>query len=236
MPQHWLRARKTMIYKCAPPEAARSNWPIRVATGMYSILARLILDTLRGPIDAAFSEAQARCRRGYTTSQQALRMSMLLHQYGDGALVCLLKIAKAYPNMPHECLTYGLRQIRTPARIYKMVASIYAHSTGVYGDVLFPVHRGIKEGCPLSPALFVLVYECLLPSPTAPYWPMLKTLPSFPRTNVRCNASWSVSVSCLPYWASRRSLQRHKFTVGLHLLPSRCGAKRVPNQGHPHVG
>ena len=61
--------------------------------------------------------------------------------------------------MPHECLTYGLRLIGTPARICKMVASIYAHNTGVYRDVRFPLRRGTKEGCPLSPAVFVLVYE-----------------------------------------------------------------------------
>ena len=159
MPHHWLQARIAMIYNSGPPEAARSYRPISVATGMYSILAWLILDTLRGPIDAALSDPQAGCRRGYTTSQQALRMLMLLHQYGDGALVCLLDIAKAYPSMPHECLPYGLQLIGTPARIYNMVASIYAHSTGMYGDIRFPLRHGIKEGCPLSPALFVLVYE-----------------------------------------------------------------------------
>ena len=37
-----------------------------------------------------------------------------------------------------------------------MVASIHACCTGVYGDVCFPLQRGIK-GCPLLPALFVLV-------------------------------------------------------------------------------
>ena len=84
---------------------------------------------------------------------------MLLQQYGDRALVCLLDIAKAYPSMPHELLTYGLRLIGSQARIYNMVANIYAHSTGVYGDVRLPFCRGIKEGYPLSLALFVLVYE-----------------------------------------------------------------------------
>ena len=101
-------------------------------------------------------------------------MSMLLHQYGDGALVCLLDIAKAYPSMPHECLTYGLQLIGTPARIYSMVASIYAQSTGVYGAVRFPLRRGIKEGCPLSPPF---LFWCMGPSTglsrgnfaTAPY-------------------------------------------------------------------
>ena len=154
VPHHWLQTRIAMIYKSAPPEAARSYWPISVATRMYSILARLVLDTLRGSIDAALSDPQAGCRRGYTTSQQALRMSMLLHQFGDGALVCLVDIAKADPSIPHECLTYGLRSMGTPAQIYNMVASIYAHSTGVYGDVRFPLHRGIKEGCPHVTNLF----------------------------------------------------------------------------------
>ena len=74
VPHHWLQARIAMIYKSGPPEAARSYRPISVATGMYSILARLILETLRGPIDAALSDPQAGCRPGYTTSQQALRM------------------------------------------------------------------------------------------------------------------------------------------------------------------
>ena len=45
VPHHWLQARIAMIYKSGPPEAARSYRPISVATGMYSILARLILET-----------------------------------------------------------------------------------------------------------------------------------------------------------------------------------------------
>ena len=62
VPHHWLQARIAMIYKSGPPEAARSYRPTNLATGMYSILARLILDTLRGPIDAALSDPQAGCR------------------------------------------------------------------------------------------------------------------------------------------------------------------------------
>ena len=64
------------------------------------------------------SPTEAGCRWGYTTVQQALRLSTLLHQYRDGALVCLLDIAKAYPSMPHECLTYGLRLIGTRRRAW----------------------------------------------------------------------------------------------------------------------
>ena len=51
------------------------------------------------------------------------------------------------------------KAIGAPAHVYSMVESSYTHSTGVFGDVRFPLKRGIKEGCPLSTALFVLVYE-----------------------------------------------------------------------------
>ena len=135
-----------MIYKSGQREMARSYRPISVATRMYSILARLISDTLRGHIDitAALSDPQAGSRQGYTTPQQAHRMSMLLHQYGDGVLACLLDIAKSYPSMPHECLTYRLRLIGTPARINNMMASIYAQHWGVRRHLfsVTPRHQG----------------------------------------------------------------------------------------------
>ena len=57
-------------------------WESGDIPGMYSIVPRLLLDTVREPINAALSDPQAGSRRGDTTSQEALRMSMLLHQYG----------------------------------------------------------------------------------------------------------------------------------------------------------
>ena len=46
VPHRWLQARIAIIYNCNPPGEARIFRPISVATGMYSILARLILDTI----------------------------------------------------------------------------------------------------------------------------------------------------------------------------------------------
>ena len=126
-----------------------------------------------------------------------------------------------------------------------MVASIYVHSTGVYGDVRFPWHRRCAVApwrgapCP-QPFLF----WCMRPStrlslgnfPLAPYWPMSTTSPSSPQTNGRCSTPWSASVRCLPYWASRRTLQRHKCAVGPHPPAVRVWHDESPRLGTPSCG
>ena len=53
------------LYKSSPSETAHSYRPISVATGMYSIMARFLLDTLQEPINAALSDPQAGSRRGH---------------------------------------------------------------------------------------------------------------------------------------------------------------------------
>ena len=49
--------------------------------------------------------------------------------------------------------------IGTPPNLLNMIASIYHTSSNQYCDFQYPLRRGIKEGCPLSPSLFILVYE-----------------------------------------------------------------------------
>ena len=73
--------------------------------------------------------------------------------------VCLLDIAKAFPSTPHPSILEALRIIGTPPNLLNMISSIYHSSSNQYHDFQYPLRRGIKEGCPLSPSLFILVYE-----------------------------------------------------------------------------
>ena len=98
-------------------------------------------------------------RKGYTTSQHAMNLLMELHERPKGSCIYLLDIDKACPSTPHVCLVESLQAIGAPPHVSRMVKSIYTRSTCRYRKLGFPLTRGIKEGCPLSPALFVLVYE-----------------------------------------------------------------------------
>ena len=104
-------------------------------------------------------DTQVGSRKGYTTSQQAMNLLMELHERPEGSYICLVDIAKAFPSTLHVCLVDSLQAIGAPPHVSRMVKSIYTLSTCQFGKLRFPLTRGIKEGCPLSPALFVLVYE-----------------------------------------------------------------------------
>ena len=71
--------------------------------------------------------------------------------------MCLIDIAKAYPSMPHPAITYTLQAIGTPQHLVEMIRDIYHRSTLQYGSFVYSLERGVKEGCPLLPSLFVLV-------------------------------------------------------------------------------
>ena len=62
-------------------------------------------------------------------------------------------------RVPHVYLVESPRILEAPPHILHMVQSIYTLSTCWYGKLHFPLTRGIKEGCPVAPALFMLVYD-----------------------------------------------------------------------------
>ena len=61
-----------------------------------------------------------------------------------------------------------MHQLGVPANFHDICKEMYTNSThkvrskeGLSNDI--PVHRGIKQGCPLSPLLFNLVLEGIIP-------------------------------------------------------------------------
>jgi hypothetical protein len=81
--------------------------------------------------------------------------------------IALLDISKAYDNVPHTSLFHALEAYGFPAAIRHFVrgmyASVRARVITAHGlSRAFPVCRGVRQGDPLSCALFLLVLQPLL--------------------------------------------------------------------------
>ena len=97
-------------------------------------------------------------RKGHTPTKQAIQLLTTLSS-ADEPVICLVDIAKAFPSTPHDSIHTTLELIGTLQSIRTLIKSIYQGSTNQYQDYQYKLTRGIKEGCPLSASLFVLVYE-----------------------------------------------------------------------------
>ena len=102
--------------------------------------------------------------QGRNTTTLATRLLNDLHTQ-DG-YVALLGVAKAFPSVPPPMLTGIVKEAGAPENIIRMLGEIYQHTPAVstlHGrDLPIRPTTGMKEGCPLSPTLFLLYYDILL--------------------------------------------------------------------------
>ena len=121
IPPHWLEARLSFLYKKGNRMCAMNHRPVSVSNSIYIVLARLILDAIQQPVNAALSDTHAGSRKGYTTSRQAKTLFMELHERPADSYICLLHIAKVFLSTPHVCVVELLQAIGAPPHVSRMV-------------------------------------------------------------------------------------------------------------------
>ncbi len=81
---------------------------------------------------------------------------------GDATVLSFLDLRKAFDRVDHSALLYKLERIGVPPFTLRFLKSLYMSSSvhvrlssGGYTDAA-PVGRGVRQGCPLSPVLFLV--------------------------------------------------------------------------------
>jgi hypothetical protein len=101
--------------------------------------------------------------------------------------------AKAFDSIDHEWIFFVLKKIGFPSWFLHFYGSLFS-SAVVFpffgGETKIPIliERGVKQGCPLSPIIFVLIYDSLLCS--------LSSIPGV--SPYACADDVALSFTCLP--------------------------------------
>jgi exonuclease III len=77
-----------------------------------------------------------------------------------------LDISQAFDSVQHDVLLRAMRRLRIPEDFCTLVLSMMENSTGyvrtAFGPTAtFNIRRGIRQGCPLSPLLFIILMDGL---------------------------------------------------------------------------
>ena len=138
------------------------------------VFARILLDRIKEAVDRRMREEQAGFRKGRSTRDQIATLRIILEQsneWNSPLLVNFIDYEKAFDSVDRDTLWKILRHYGVPIHIVNLIREMYQGTNcrvihdGQLGES-FDVKTGVRQGCLLSPFLFILALDWLMKETT----------------------------------------------------------------------
>ena len=174
MPTTWNTSRTILLYKKGD-ENDLKNWrPLTIASCLYRTwtcaLASCIQDINRTN-SKLFDDNQKgfiRHKDGCLEHSNMITESICdANRNNKDIYVAALDLRDAFGSVPHEYIKYVLEEMQFPDEIKALIADSYDNGTtrvriGSQESDIIHIHKGVKQGCPLSPLIFNFCMNPLL--------------------------------------------------------------------------
>ena len=171
IPEEWYLATVVSIFKGKGSDTDVSNYrPISLLNASYKILASLIQTRLAKASEPKLRNTQYGFRAGRSTSHPLfiLRRAMEWSQMTDKPLQLLfLDWRQAFDSLDHTAMLTALSRFGVSQNFLHLIEAFYSkpifqvqswEGTSCTGKV----GAGIRQGCPLSPYLFIMVLSVIM--------------------------------------------------------------------------
>ncbi|WOK95078.1 hypothetical protein Cni_G03785 [Canna indica] len=215
LPFKWNKTMLTFIHKKANPSTIREFRPIALCNLNYRILAKLLAKRIQTVVHNLVSPAQSTFIKGRSIHDNILLAQAISHSiFGSKAknpmVMIKLDLEKAYDKLSWKAILSMLNAYKFPPKFIQWVFSCLSTTsfTCLVNNKLSPFfksYRGIRQGDPLSPYLYVLTAQtltCLLDK--AVDSGRLKPFSS--RGSVKISHLMFVDDILLTFWASKKGL------------------------------
>jgi hypothetical protein len=168
-PDDWGQALLTLVHK----GGAVLDWGNYRPIACMNTLAKVFAHVLNGRLTRWAEAEQKRSpfQAGFRPCRDAPMQMFVLQHLVDvhrkarrPLFACFVDFTKAFDSVPRDQLWQRLSSLGVQGRMLRAVQALYANTTfrvKIAGDLSapFPVLRGVRQGCPLSPLLFGLYIE-----------------------------------------------------------------------------
>ena len=148
-----------------------NNWRgITLLSVPGKVLCGIIADRLRGAIEKKLREEQAGFRPNRSCSDQIFTLRRIIEkclQKKHELVLNFIDFEKAFDSLHRESLWEILRLYGVPKKIINILRDLYEGSeasikVGIETTIWFKIITGVRQGCILSPLLFIFAIDWLL--------------------------------------------------------------------------
>uniref|UniRef100_A0AAR2JQE7 Reverse transcriptase domain-containing protein n=1 Tax=Pygocentrus nattereri TaxID=42514 RepID=A0AAR2JQE7_PYGNA len=131
------------------------------------VYARVLEKRVRLIVEPQIQEEQCGFRPGRGTLDQLFTLSRILEgswEFAQPVHMCFVDLEKAFDCVPRGILWEVLREYGVHGSLLRAIQALYkqtsVHTNDTHSE-FFPLGRGARQGCPLSPLLFAIAIEPL---------------------------------------------------------------------------
>ena len=168
LPPDWRKSRLIVLFKKGDPKLPSNYRPIAILPLLYKLFSRMLCARLEERIIGQQSVDQAAYRKGYSTDDHLLTVGLLLERCSEWSAelwLGLVDFEKAFDTVEHTPLWNALSELGVEQPYIDLLKIIYSEQAATVSagaeSRAFSLERGVKQGDPISPLLFLAVMEVM---------------------------------------------------------------------------
>ena len=137
---------------------------------LTSPLLNVLLKRMENKLEEEVSNTQAGFRKNRGTRDHMFNLRMIIQKYREinaSLHTCFINYSKAFDCVNHEQMWQTLKEMNFNQKLINLIRSLYEGQQSAVRlecgtSEWFPVTKGVRQGCRLSPHLFSLYTEGIM--------------------------------------------------------------------------